>query len=71
MADSTETIPEDLNALDLTAEQIRKIMEVRSEVRDLSERLSDLADFNTVEDFRIVLLGALDKLHLLKNDPLP
>jgi hypothetical protein len=71
MAEDTETIPEDLKGLDLTVEQIHKIQGVRSEVKDLRERLSDPTDFNTVEDFRIVLLGALDKLHLLKKDPLP
>ncbi len=71
MADDTETIPEDLKTLGLTAEHIRKIREVRSEVRDLAEQLSDPTDFNTVEDFRIVLLSSLDKLHLLKKDPLP
>ncbi len=71
MADNTETIPEDLKTLGLTAEHIRKIREVRSEVRDLAEQLSDPTDFNTVEDFRIVLLSSLDKLHLLKKDPLP
>ncbi len=71
MAYNTETIPEDLKTLGLTAEHIRKIREVRSEVRDLAEQLSDPTDFNTVEDFRIVLLSSLDKLHLLKKDPLP